>query len=62
MAGGAETGEAGVLTLTGMAADQEGMSKSLLFLPNNVPDGIDPADPMIDVRSAAYPISFSERQ
>ncbi len=52
----------GVLTLTGMAADQEGMSKSLLFLPNNVPDGIAPADPMIDVRSAAYPISFSERQ
>ena len=52
----------GALTLTGMAADQEGMSKSLLFLPNNVPDGIAPADPMIDVRSAAYPISFSERQ
>ena len=52
----------GTLTITGMAADQEGLSKSLLFLPNNVPDGIEPADPMIDVRSAAYPISFSERQ
>jgi catalase len=52
----------GTLTLTGKPADQEGLSKSLLFLPNNVPDGIEPADPMIDVRSAAYPISFSERQ
>ena len=27
----------GTLTITGMAADQEGLSKSLLFLPNNVP-------------------------
>jgi len=52
----------GTLAITGMAADQEGLSKSLLFLPNNVPDGIEPIDPMIDVRSAAYPISFGERQ
>ena len=52
----------GTLAITGMAADQEGLSKSLLFLPNNVPDGIEPVDPMIDVRSAAYPISFGERQ
>lgn len=52
----------GTLTITGMAADQEGLSRSLLFLPNNVPDGIEPDDPMIEVRSAAYPISFSERQ
>ena len=52
----------GTLTLTGMAADQEGLDKSLLFLPNNVPAGIEPVDPMIEVRSAAYPISFGERQ
>jgi catalase len=52
----------GTLTITGMAADQAGMDKSLLFLPNNVPDGIEPADPMIEVRSNAYPISFGERQ
>lgn len=52
----------GTLTITGMASDQAGSSKSLLFLPNNVPDGIEPADPMIDIRSAAYPISFGERQ
>ena len=52
----------GSLSITGMAADQEGLSKSLLFLPNNVPDGIEPVDPMIEVRSEAYPISFTERQ
>jgi len=52
----------GTLTTTGMAVDQEGLSRSLLFLPNNVPAGIEPVDPMIDVRSAAYPISFGERQ
>lgn len=52
----------GTLTITGMAVDQEGLSRSLLFLPNNVPAAIEPVDPMIDVRSAAYPISFGERQ
>jgi catalase len=52
----------GTLTITGMAPDQEGLSKSLLFLPNNIPDGIEAADPMIEVRGAAYPISFGERQ
>jgi catalase len=52
----------GTLTITGMAADQVGLSRSLLFLPNNVPAGIEPVDRMIDVRSAAYPISFGERQ
>jgi catalase len=52
----------GTLTITGMAADQVGLSRSLLFLPNSVPAGIEPVDRMIDVRSAAYPISFGERQ
>lgn len=52
----------GTLTITGMAADQEGLSRSLLFLPNNVPPGIEPVDPMIAVRGDAYAISFGERQ
>ncbi|MGC1639313.1 MAG: catalase family peroxidase, partial [Pseudolabrys sp.] len=52
----------GTLTITEVAADQERLSRSLLFLPNNVPPGIEPVDPMIEVRSAAYPISFGERQ
>jgi catalase len=52
----------GTLTITAMAADQEHLGKSLLFLPNNIPDGIEAVDPMIEVRGAAYPISFGERQ
>jgi len=27
-----------------------------------IPDGIQPADPMIDARGAAYPVSFGRRQ
>jgi catalase len=52
----------GTLTITGVAADQEGLTRSQVFLPSNVPAGIEPVDPMIDVRSAAYAISFGERQ
>jgi catalase len=52
----------GTFKIERMAADQDGLSKSLLFLPNNVPDGIAPADPMIEARSNAYPVSFGERQ
>ena len=32
------------------------------FLPNALPEGIEPEDPMINVRSAAYPISYERRQ
>jgi catalase len=52
----------GTFALTGVAADQIRLGMSLPFLPNNVPGGIEPADPMIEVRSAAYPMSFGERQ
>jgi catalase len=34
----------------------------LFFIPNNVPDGNQTADPMVDFRSKAYPISVKERQ
>lgn len=33
-----------------------------MFLLNNVPVGITVADPMIDMRPAACPVSFPERQ
>lgn len=36
--------------------------KTLLFLPNAVTDGIEAEDPMINVRSAAYVVSFGRRQ
>ena len=51
----------GTITLTRLA-DQATMDRKLLFLPANLPDGIDAADPMLMVRNGAYPISFRHRQ
>jgi len=56
-----QTAELGTVTLTRVTTD-ETIDKSLMFLPNALPDGIQPADPMIDVRGAAYPVSFGHRQ
>jgi catalase len=36
--------------------------KRLSFIPNNIPTGIETADPMLDFRSKAYPISVKGRQ
>ena len=36
--------------------------KSLLFLPGTTPLGISPADPMLTIRNATYPVSFAERR
>ena len=52
----------GTISIDAVAPDQPTIDKSLLFIPSNVPEGIAPADPMIDIRSNAYPISFGERQ
>lgn len=52
----------GVITVSRLSADQAGDSKRLMFLPGTLPDGVVTADPMIDIRTAAYPVSFSERQ
>lgn len=52
----------GTLTITRVLPDQAKNDKTLLFIPSRLPDGIEPADPMIAVRSAAYPVSFAGRQ
>jgi len=54
--------ELGTLSVTRLVADNDAAQKQLLFLPNALPAGIEPADPMIDARSAAYPVSFGRRQ
>jgi catalase len=54
--------ELGTLEITQAVADNVAAQKSLMFLPNNVPAGIEPQDPMINARSAAYPVSFGRRQ
>jgi catalase len=45
-----------------MAPDAAATDKATLFAPLNVPAGIAPADPMLEIRQAAYPLSFSHRQ
>jgi catalase len=52
----------GTIRIDRMVVDQGSTDKATMFLPGNVPEGIEPADPMIPVRSSAYPISFGERQ
>jgi catalase len=52
----------GTITVTRAASDQATLDKATIFLPGNVPAGIEAADPMIAHRTAAYPISFGERQ
>ncbi len=52
----------GTITITSLADNSVESDKQLFFIPNNVPDGIEPEDPMINFRSKAYPISVKERQ
>jgi catalase len=51
----------GIITLTKIAPNTPEDDKALFFIPNNIPDGIQTADPMLDLRSKAYPISVKER-
>ena len=56
------TVELGTISITKVVAQNDAAQKQLLFLPNALPEGIEPEDPMINVRSAAYPISYERRQ
>jgi catalase len=54
--------ELGIISITKSVADNDAAQRKLLFLPNALPAGIEVEDPMINARSAAYPISYSRRQ
>ena len=57
-----ETVDLGTITLTGVVADSLAAEKELLFLPTNLIDGIEPSDdPLIQVRTDAYAVSFARR-
>jgi catalase len=52
----------GVLAITNVASDSQEKQAQLLFLPGQLPDGIEQSDdPMIDIRNSAYPVSFARR-
>ncbi len=52
----------GTITINQLSTDQQTIDRNLLFLPGKVPPGIEIADPMLQIRTNAYPISFGERQ
>jgi catalase len=52
----------GTITITTLGANTPDQDKALAFSPNNLPDGIKTADPMLDFRSKAYPISVQHRR
>jgi catalase len=52
----------GVVTLTGVVPNEAAADKKTLFLPGNLPDGMEAADPMIPVRNESYPLSYRHRQ
>lgn len=52
----------GTFNLVRKAFDQTAEQRAMTFSPGNVPAGIEPADPMVAVRDAAYAVSVRERQ
>lgn len=52
----------GVITIDRAGPGTPEADRALLFLPGVLPPGIGIADPMVAVRTAAYPLSFHERQ
>jgi catalase len=56
------TADLGTLTLSKAVPDSLNAEKPLLFMPNNLTDGIEVSDdPLIDARVQAYAVSFSRR-
>jgi catalase len=53
--------ELGTITITKAVAHSQAAEKKLLFVPGALVPGIEPADPMIAARSAAYIVSLSRR-
>jgi catalase len=52
----------GVLTIDRAAANSAAAEKTLLFLPGQLTEGIEPSDdPLIDARDGAYAVSFARR-
>ncbi len=56
-----KTVELGEIVIDKAVADNEAEERALMFLPTALPDGIEPADPMLTARTEAYPISYSRR-
>ena len=51
----------GTLTVASVVPDSEATERALMFLPELLPAGIEPADPMIQFRNKAYVVSYERR-
>lgn len=52
----------GTIRIKQLSSNTPAEDKALAFNPNNIPAGIETADPMLTLRAKAYPISVKERQ
>jgi catalase len=52
----------GIITINTLGVNTPEQDKALAYSPNNLTDGIKTADPMLDFRSKAYPISVQHRR
>ena len=52
----------GMIEIQRLAPNTPEQDKALSFSPTRIPDGIETADPMLDFRAKAYPISVKGRQ
>jgi catalase len=52
----------GLVRIERIASNDSSTDQATFFSPLNVPIGIAPADPMLEIRQAAYPLSLSHRQ
>jgi catalase len=56
-----KTVDLGVIEITSVVPDSDTTQRNLLFLPGVLPVGIESADPMIQFRDKAYPVSYDRR-
>jgi catalase len=56
-----KTIDLGVIEITQIVPDNEAANRALLFMPGLLPEGIEPADPMIQFRNKTYPVSYERR-
>lgn len=56
-----KTVEIGVIEITKVVPDSDAAERVLIFMPAELPAGIELADPMIQARSAAYIVSYGRR-
>jgi catalase len=52
----------GTIRIRGIVSDPAATDRATMFIPTNVPVGIEPADAMLKVRQQAYPLSFEHRR